>query len=352
MRKSLKAIIGTMLATLLVSIIACAIPAKVLADGVDQTNQSSSSSETSSSSTSTTSTHTLKNSYVVYGAGAPQGVYSQLNSTMGVDSSFKQLTATANDYAQYIGNGTTTDAAMISSVAIAPTDPGSGVKVNIKKYNGENNITQVTAQQYAMVAQMAGVTDITIVVTANRAVSGESALTGVYKAFEEDGHQLNSQNTAAANSVLDATQDAINDNQDDSSYPGKLMAAVGDTSKQIAQQKQNDGNLATKDDIQQMLNQALEKRGIADQTTQAQQEKIADSLVKFQDSPISSSKTYVNNVSNTINNVKNSTGDLMNKAKNWANSAEGQKAAQQAENWFTKIINWIKSIFSSSSDNQ
>ena len=87
---------------------------------------------------------------------------------------------------------------MISSVAIAPTDPGSGVKVNIKKYNGQSNITEVTAQQYAMVAQMAGVTDITIVVTANRAVSGESALTGVYKAFEEDGHQLNSQNTAAA----------------------------------------------------------------------------------------------------------------------------------------------------------
>ena len=70
---------------------------------------------------------------------------------------------------------------MISSVAIAPGDPGSGVKANIKDYNGSNNITQVTSQQYAMVAQMAGVTDVSIVVTANRPVSGESALTGVYK---------------------------------------------------------------------------------------------------------------------------------------------------------------------------
>ena len=98
---------------------------------------------------------------------------------MGVDSSFEKLTATASDYEKYIGNGTTTNAAMISSVAIAPSDPGSGVRVNIKKYDDESNITQVKAQQYAMVAQMAGVTDVTIVVTANRAVSGESALTGV-----------------------------------------------------------------------------------------------------------------------------------------------------------------------------
>ena len=58
------------------------------------------------------------------------------------DSSFKTLTATAADYNKYIANGSsnTTDAAMISSVAIAPGDPGSGVKANIKDYNGSNNI--------------------------------------------------------------------------------------------------------------------------------------------------------------------------------------------------------------------
>ncbi|WP_283575823.1 DUF1002 domain-containing protein [Limosilactobacillus pulli] len=335
MNKPIKMLAGLMLAVTLAGVATMAAPAVVSADTA--TEQSSSSSSTA--------THTLSNSYVVYGAGAPQSVYDQLNSVMGVDSSFKKLTATASDYAKYIGNGTTTDAAMISSVAIAPTDPGSGVKVNIKKYDGQSNITEVTAQQYAMVAQMAGVTDITIVVTANRAVSGESALTGVYKAFEADGHQLNSQNTAAANSVLDATQSAIDANKDDSSYPGKLMAAVGDTSKQIAQQKQSSGELATKADIQEMLNKALEKRGIADQTTTTQQEKIASALVNFQNSPISSSKTYINNVSNTINNVKNSTGNLMNKAKNWANSEAGKETVKQAQSWLTRFINWIKSWF-------
>ncbi len=333
MKTTTKIISLALLATTVVGIASLSTQA-VMAD--QQTTSASSQSNTS----------TLSSSYVVYGAGAPQSVYSDLNDTMDVDSSFKKLTATAADYQQYIGNdSSTTNAAMISSVSIAPTDPGSGVKVNIRKYNGKSNITKVTAQQYAMVAQMAGVTDITINVTANRPVSGESALTGVYKAFAADGHQLNPQNTSAANSVMDATQGAIDANSDDKNYAGKLMAAVGDVSKQIAQKKQNSGELATKQDIQKMLNDALEKRGIEDQTSTRQQNKIANSLVTFQNSPISSSKTYVNNVTNTINNVKNSSGDLMNKAKQWANSDSAKQAEQQASNWFQRLVNWVRSFF-------
>lgn len=289
---------------------------------------------------------TLKKSYVVYGAGAPESEYSELNDTMDVDNSYQKLTATAADYRQYIGNNdNTTDAAMISSVSITPANSGSGIKVNIRKYNGHSNITKVTAQQYAMVAQMAGVTDITIDVTANKPVTGESALTGVYKAFAADGHQLNPQNTSAANSVMDATQGAIDENNGDSSYAGKLMAAVGDVSKQIAQKKQSNNQQVSKNDIEDMLNDALKKRGIDNKTSSTQVNKIVNSLVIFQNSPISSSKTYVNNVTNTINNVKNSSGDLMNKAKSWINSKDGKETQQQASNWFQRLIDWIRSLF-------
>ena len=101
-------------------------------------------------SSSSGSTHTLNSSYVVYGAGTSSEVRSRLDDVFQSDSSFKKLTATAADYSKYISQqDNTTDAAMISSVAIAPGDPGSGVKVNIKNYDGENNITKVTSQQYA-----------------------------------------------------------------------------------------------------------------------------------------------------------------------------------------------------------
>lgn len=84
-----------------------------------------------------------------------------------------------------------------------PVRPGFRVRVNIKKYDGESTHHPGDGQQYAMVAQWPG-NDVTIVVTANRAVSGESALTGVYKALAADGQNLDSQNTSAANQVLDA----------------------------------------------------------------------------------------------------------------------------------------------------
>ncbi|MCH3921689.1 DUF1002 domain-containing protein [Limosilactobacillus sp.] len=310
----------------------------VVVHAADQVTTSS----TSASSTSSTQTHTLKKSYVVYGAGAANK--NELSNVLAVGDDFTTLTATASDYQKYINpNGSTTDAAMVSSVSIVPTDPGSGVQVNVKKFNGDNNITKVTAQQYAMVAQMAGVTDVTITVSANRPVSGESALTGVYKAIAADGVSLDSQNTQSANQMLDATNDAIQANKDDSSYPGKLMAAVGDTTKSINQQKKQ-GETPSKNTIQVTLNQNLEKRNIYNETKNYTSS-IVNALVQFTNAPISSSKDYSSHVSDTIKNVKNSSGNIMNKAKQFLNSPDGKAATQQAQSWWDKFVNWIRGWF-------
>lgn len=329
------------LATALTLTLAGTAVTQPVALAADQQTSSVDSSNTSASSSSE-QTHTLKQSYVVYGAGASDK--GELNNVLAVGDNFKTLTATAADYQKYINpQGSTTDAAMVSSVSIVPTDPGSGVKVNIQKFNGADNITKVTAQQYAMVAQMAGVTDVTITVSANRAVSGESALTGVYKAIAADGVDLNSQNTQSANQMLDATNSAIDANKDDSSYPGKLMAAVGDTTKDINQQKKA-GTTPTRNDIQVSLNQNLKEQNIYSETKNYTTN-IVNALVQFTNSPISSSKDYSSHVNDTIKNVKNSSGDMMNKAKQFLNSAEGQTAKKQALSWWDKLVNWFSSLF-------
>ena len=146
--------------------------------------------------------------------------------------------------------------------------------------------------------------------------------------------------------MLEATQPAIDANKDDKTYPGKLMAAIGDVSKQLAEMKQDNKNLATKQDIQDMLNKALEKRGIEDKTSSTNVTQITNALFNFQNSPISSSKNYVKNVDNTINNVKNSAGNLMNKAKNWANSQSGKKTISEAKSLWQKFVDWVKGLFS------
>ena len=190
---------------------------------------------------------------------------------------------------------------------------------------------------------MAGVTDVTITVSANRPVSGESALTGVYKAIAADGVDLDSQNTQSANQMLDATNGAIEANKDDSSYPGKLMAAVGDTTKSINQQKKQ-GETPTKTEIQNTFNQNLQERNIYNQTKNYTGP-IVNALVQFNNSPISASKDYSFHVSDTIKNVKNSSGDIMNKAKKFLNSTDGQAAQQKALSWWDKFVNWLRSWF-------
>lgn len=320
----------------------------VQSNGGNSSSQPSNSSSSSSSNSNSgaissgSQMRTLKNSYVVYGSGASD--QNELNNVLAVNGNFTKLTVNANDYKQFVNpNGSTTNAAMISSVAVTPTDPGSGIKVNIQKFNGQNNITQVTSQQYAMAAQMAGVTDVTITVTANTPVSGESALTGVYKAINADGVDLNNQNTQAANQMLGATNDAINANKGNNNYPGQLMAAVGDTTKVINQQRQN-GNNPSQGDIQKMLNHRLILHGIYGSTKQHEQP-IVQALVKFNNSPISSSKNYGAHVSDTIDNVKHSSGNIMNNAKQFLNSKTGEADKQQAQSWWNQLVNWVQNLF-------
>ncbi|QMU07450.1 DUF1002 domain-containing protein [Levilactobacillus suantsaii] len=298
-------------------------------------------SSTSSDSGSTVQTKALSKAYAVYGAGLASEDKDKVSSALGVKSNYTSLTATGSDYAKYLNSAGTTDASMISSVALAPADPGSGVKVNIVKYDGQNNITQVKSQQYAMVATMAGVKDVIITVTADKSVSGESALTGVYKALAADGLTLNSANTQAANSVLDATQPAINSNSDNKKYPGKLMAAVGSVSSDLAQQRQKGDKLATKADIEAMLKKALSKQGVSSQTTQTQINNISVALSKVQKAPVSTSKSYVTNVKTVANNLANSIGDKMASVKDFANSADAKKA----ENFLVRIWHQVVSFF-------
>src|SRR5699024_6981872 len=79
-------------------------------------------SETSSSATSgsTVQTKALSKAYVVYGAGLASEDKDSVASALGVKSNYTTLTATGSDYAKYLNSAGTTDASMISSVALAP----------------------------------------------------------------------------------------------------------------------------------------------------------------------------------------------------------------------------------------
>ncbi len=268
----------------------------------------------------------LSQPYVVYGAAAQQK--HQVAQTLGVTAKYATLTTTGAD-ARYIGLSGISDEAMISSVALAPAEPGTGTLVNIEPFEGQNNILQVKSQQYAMAATMAGVKDVIITVTANKPVSGEAALAGVYKALDQDGIPLDDQNTAAANNVLSATSGAIQDNADDKKYPGKLTAAVTETAGDLAKEKQA-GNPITINIIIDQLTINLRKQGIEKQTSSVAVQNISQALSEVNAAPISDSKGFIKNTGHLSDTLQDSAGDVMAKVKDFANSAD----AKEATNWF------------------
>lgn len=283
--------------------------------------------------------HALKQPYVVYGSAAQQ--LHQVAQTLGVTSNYTRLTTKGVDGA-YLGLSGVDDSVMISSVALAPGKEGAGTLVNIESFEGKNNITQVTAQQYAMAATMAGVKDVIITVTANSPVSGEAALAGVYKALAADGAALDNTNTAAANEVLSATSDAIAENANDEKYAGKLTSAVTETTGQMAEEKQAGKNI-TINIITDKLIVNLDKQGIKEQTNDIHIAAIANSIQMVNNAPISESAGFVKETTKLADTLSKSAGDVMAKAKDFANSQDAKEVA----NWFTIHI-WepVKNFFS------
>lgn len=62
-----------------------------------------------------------------------------------------------------------------------------GINVTIVPYNGTNNITTITSDQYRNAAVTAGVSNANIFITSAVSIDGSGALAGVYAAFAQMG---------------------------------------------------------------------------------------------------------------------------------------------------------------------
>ncbi|QIL50386.1 DUF1002 domain-containing protein [Weissella coleopterorum] len=290
------------------------------------------------SASTQTQTKQLSQPYVVIGSGNSDKA--AMLDLLDPNSKAKQLTVTGTDGDQYLNLQGVSDSAMISSVSVAPAEPGSGTLVNIEKYDGANNITKVTSQQYAMAATMAGVNDVIITVSSNQTVSGESALAGVYKALASDGTNLDADNTAAANSLLSATNPAQEEVGADKA--GKLSGAVTETASEIASAKQ-DGNEMSGNEISNALNDNLSNNNI--NISVSARQPIVTALQNFQTTPIASNKTFIKNAQNQAKNLKQSTGNMMAKANDFLNSEDAANLRASADGWWNKIKNFFTSLF-------
>ena len=268
---------------------------------------------------------------VVYGGGLTND---QIQSTRDLfdikdTNNVYETSVDANDLYTYLGIAGGSTSSLISSVMVQKKDSGTGVKVKIIT---EDNITKITSNQYANAAITAGVSDVEIDVASVSKVTGESALTGVYKALEANGETLDLDRTQVAQDELETTNEIAENNADNSNFDsGRLDQAMVEIKKELAEIKQNQGSAATAEQVEQVVTDALKKFNLSDIISQDDINKLIEFAKKYQNTSAIDSQEVLKQLNKLSGSLKSQLSGLLDKA--------------QSEGWFDKIINFIKSLF-------
>lgn len=270
---------------------------------------------------------------VVYGGGLSNAQVEQTAKLLGIkdENTVLKETATGEDLIKYLGSGNGDTSVMISSVMVQKKDKGTGVKVHIAT---PDNITLVTAEQYANAAITAGVTDAEIEVASVSKVTGESALTGVYKAFEANGVKLDEKRTAVAQQELEVTNKIAQENAKEKGFdPAKLDKAMIEIKKELAAIKEKQGQLATKEDIEKIINNALKNNSLQNVISQDQINALVSFAQNYQNTSAIDSKQVLEQLNSLSQSVSEKINSLVEQAK--------------SQGWLDKVVQFFQSIFDS-----
>ena len=268
---------------------------------------------------------------VVYGGGLSDQQIKETSKLLGIkdENTVTRTKATGEDLVKYLGAGEANTSVMISSVMVQKRNKGEGVKVHIAT---SKNITFVTSEQYANAAITAGVADAEIEVAAVSKVTGESALTGVYKAFEANGVVLDGKRTAVAQKELELTNQIAQEQSKEKGFDAaKLDQAMIDIKKALAEIKEKQGHVATKEDVERIVNEALKKYGLDKVISPTQVNNIIQFALSYQQTSAIDSKQVLEQLNSLSNTVKGKIGQLVDQANR--------------EGWFDKIVAFFKEIF-------
>lgn len=212
----------------------------------------------------------LENKIYIEGADLNDSQANVTKKNLGVNDSYKKYKITTDDVLRYTGG---TYDYIHSSATIEPKKIGKGVDVDIAT---PDNITRITKEQYTNASITSGVENAKIKVASIDKVTGEGALSGIYKALEEEGIEVDPEDIQKANQEMDDLA-SINDSQSDNgnNINEPLNNAVADMKEQIANKKIN-GEDVSRDDVEKVVNITLKAKGLDKVLTDEQKSKIVN----------------------------------------------------------------------------
>jgi len=260
---------------------------------------------------------------VVYGANLSETEKESVKKSLKVNEEpeVEEITVSGQDLAKYIKDSNSSSR-MYSSAKITRKNAGEGLVIEIVT---PSNITQVTSEMYANAMLTAGIEDATVQVAAPKAVTGHSALVGIYKAYEvTTGEKLDTDRTDVANDELSVATTLTQSAGVDDAKVAQLLTEI---KKEIA-----DSKPATKEEVEKIVQEQLNKLEI--NLSDKDRQLLVDLMNKISKLDIDFGKwsKQLDDISSTI---KDKFGSLMEDKGFW----------ESVKNFFANLKDTIASWF-------
>lgn len=253
---------------------------------------------------------------------------------------YQTITVTGSDLVKYLnpsGDNFTTSSGVWSSAMIQKTSSGSGINVKILDYDGKNNITTITANQYKNAALTAGISDANIYVTSAIPIDGSGALAGVYAAYAKNGNALNQKQVNAAQDEMNTLSGITQDNKNKKGYSdAQLNNAVAGAKNEMAKQGQN----ITDSQIRDIVNNQININHLGDTINNNQKNQIVNLLIEIRDSGALKDGNFKQQASKLSSQIQNG-------AKNIFNKFNTQENRNWLQNLWDQIVKFFSGLFGS-----
>lgn len=271
----------------------------------------------------------------VYGAGLSESQVQETAQLLKIShlDNVHPVRIMAEDMRRYIG-GDPVDSSLFSSALVTKKNDGYGLHITVLT---PENITQITPEQYQNAAITAGVKDVDISIGSIFQVTGESALTGIYKAFEVNGEELDSERMQVGQDELETVNQINQENADNEEFDSARFDQVMIEIKQaLADLKERTGQLATREDIEQIINDALAKYNMQSIINNVQINNLLVFFEKYQQSGVLDASEVKQQLKQLSDQVSDRVRDLVDQA--------------QASGLLDQIAQFFRELFQSIAD--
>jgi uncharacterized protein YpuA (DUF1002 family) len=239
--------------------------------------------------------------------------------------SYQTTTINGSDLVKYLnpsGSNFTTNSGVWSSAMIQKTSAGSGINVRILPYEGHNNITTITADQYKNAALTAGITDANIYVTSAIPIDGSGALAGVYAAYSKHGEELSQNQVNAAQDEMGTLSKITKENKNKDGYSdAQLNNAVAGAKQEMGKI----GNNVSDSQIHDIVNNQININHLGNVINDNQKQQIINILIEIRNSGALKDNHFKDQAGELSKNIEKNAKGIFDKI----NTPENQNLFEQ-----------------------